>query len=94
MVDYFLISASNRHRMIHTLCKAIEKFDILSLKCQATYWRNEADKYLEEIKNNIQFNMMVQSQLDELKHIQESAHFLYVQTLKNVYFAYKHEYFL
>lgn len=83
MFDLLLISAENRHKMIHTLCRAFEKFDCVSLKFQAQFWRNESDKYFDQIKTNIQYNRMIQGQLQELKSIQESAHYLYVHALRN-----------
>ena len=83
MFDLLLISAENRHKMIHTLCRALEKFDCVSLKFQAQFWRNEADKYVHQIQTNIQLNRMIQTELQELKNIQESAHYLYVHALRN-----------
>ena len=83
MFDLLLISAKTRHKMVHTLCRALENFDCVSLKFQAQFWRNEADKYFGQIKTNIQLNRMIQGQLQELKSIQESAHYLYVHALRN-----------
>jgi len=83
MAHFLILSAENRHKSVHTLCRALEKFDKVSLKLQAKYWRDEADKCLTQIKNGIQNDRFILAPFEELVCIQESAQYLYVHSLRN-----------